>query len=83
MLLLTRKLGENIRIGDDITITVVEVKGSHVKLGIDAPPEVTVHREEIYKRIQREKSKPGSPEPVSPGNPTTGPSGEDRTDDRT
>ena len=54
MLLLTRKLGENIRIGDDVKITIVEVKGNHVKLGIDAPPNVKVHREEIYERIQEE-----------------------------
>ena len=55
MLLLTRKLGENIRIGDDVKITIVEVKGNHVKLGIDAPPSVKVHREEIYERIQQER----------------------------
>ena len=55
MLLLTRKLGENIRIGDDVKITIVEVKGTHVKLGIEAPPSVKVHREEIYERIQLEK----------------------------
>ena len=54
MLLLTRKLGENIRIGDDVKITIVEVKGNHVKLGIDAPASVKVHREEIYERIQEE-----------------------------
>ncbi len=55
MLLLTRKLGENIRIGDDVKITIVEVKGNHVKLGIDAPPSIKVHREEIYERIQQER----------------------------
>ncbi len=55
MLLLTRKLGENIRIGDDVKITIVEVKGNHVKLGIDAPASVKVHREEIYERIQQER----------------------------
>lgn len=57
MLLLTRKLGENIRIGDDVKITIVEVKGNHVKLGIDAPPSVKVHREEIYERIQQERQR--------------------------
>jgi carbon storage regulator len=57
MLLLTRKLGENIRIGDDVKITIVEVKGNHVKLGIDAPPSVKVHREEIYARIQQERQR--------------------------
>ena len=54
MLLLTRKLGENIRIGDDVKITIVEVKGNHVKLGIDAPASMQVHRKEIYERIQQE-----------------------------
>ena len=54
MLVLTRKLGENIRIGDSVKITVLEVRSGHVKLGIEAPPEVKVHREEIYARIQEE-----------------------------
>ncbi len=54
MLILTRKLGENIRIGDDIKITILEIKGGQVKLGIDAPPQVAVHREEIYERIREE-----------------------------
>jgi carbon storage regulator len=54
MLILTRKLGENIRIGDKIKITILEIKGGQVKLGIDAPPHVAVHREEIYERIQEE-----------------------------
>jgi carbon storage regulator len=48
MLILTRKLGENIRIGDRIKIIILDVKGGQVKLGIDAPPNVAVHREEIY-----------------------------------
>jgi carbon storage regulator len=55
MLVLTRKLGENIRIGDAVKITVLEVRSGQVKLGIEAPPEVKVHREEIYARIQQEK----------------------------
>lgn len=70
MLLLTRKLGENIRIGDDVKITIVEVKGNHVKLGIDAPPSVKVHREEIYERIQQERQKAerqGQPQEGEPG----------------
>lgn len=54
MLVLTRKSGEAVRIGDDIRVVVVEVKDNHVKLGIDAPLKYTVHREEIYKRIQDE-----------------------------
>ncbi len=84
MLLLTRKLGENIRIGDDVKITIVEVKGNHVKLGIDAPPSVKVHREEIYERIQQENRRAqalqsggsGDSAPSSPGNSTTGPTEE-------
>ena len=54
MLVLTRKLGENIRIGDSVKITVLEVRSGQVKLVIEAPPEVKVHREEIYARIQEE-----------------------------
>lgn len=54
MLILTRKLGENIRIGDKIKIIILDVKGGQVKLGIDAPPNVAVHREEIYERIRDE-----------------------------
>ena len=57
MLVLTRKLGENIRIGDNVKITVLEVRSGQVKLGIEAPPEVKVHREEIYARIQEENRK--------------------------
>ena len=54
MLILTRKFGENIRIGDKIKIIILDVKGGQVKLGIDAPPNVAVHREEIYERIREE-----------------------------
>ena len=54
MLILTRKSGERITIGDDIVITVLEIKGGQVRLGVEAPREVEVHREEIYKRIQAE-----------------------------
>ena len=54
MLVLTRKLGETIRIGDHITVKIVDLDGRHVKLGIEAPKSVSVNREEIYERIQRE-----------------------------
>ncbi|TDV67854.1 carbon storage regulator CsrA [Pseudomonas sp. LP_7_YM] len=54
MLILTRKVGESINIGDDITVTILGVQGSQVRLGINAPKNVSVHREEIYKRIQAE-----------------------------
>ena len=54
MLILTRRVGETLMIGDDVTVTVLGVKGSQVRLGVDAPREVGVHREEIYERIQRE-----------------------------
>ncbi len=56
MLILTRRVGETIMIGDDVTCTVLAVKGNHVRLGINAPPHVAVHREEIYKRIQEERA---------------------------
>lgn len=54
MLVLTRKLGETITIGNNVRITVVDVKGKQVRLGIEAPAEMSIHREEIYKRIQEE-----------------------------
>jgi carbon storage regulator len=55
ILVLTRRIGESILIGDDVKITVLGVKGSQVRIGISAPKEVSVHREEIYNRIQAEK----------------------------
>lgn len=59
MLILTRRIGETLIIGDDVNITVLGVKGNQVRLGINAPKDVSVHREEIYLRIQQEKQ--GSP----------------------
>ena len=54
MLILTRKQGESVAIGDDIQVTVVEIQGKQVKLGVKAPREIAVHRQEIYEKIQEE-----------------------------
>lgn len=62
MLILTRRGGESVIIGDDVKITVLAVRGNQVRLGIDAPKDVSVHREEIYERIQSEKDGDGNPD---------------------
>jgi carbon storage regulator len=62
MLILTRKTGEAICIGDNVTVTVLGVKGNQVRLGINAPREVSVHREEIYERIRKEQLGSGESE---------------------
>lgn len=56
MLILTRRIGEVLRIGDDISVTVLLANANHVRIGIEAPKSVSVHREEVFRRIEREKS---------------------------
>jgi carbon storage regulator len=56
MLILTRRVGETLMIGNDVTVTVVAVNGNQVRIGVNAPKDVQVHREEIYERVQKEKA---------------------------
>src|SRR3546814_8832375 len=66
MLILTRRVGETLMIGNSVTVTVLGVKGNQVRIGITAPKDVVVHRKEIYQRIQRvDEAEPGSGEPGS------------------
>jgi len=61
MLILTRRVGETLMVGDEVTVTVLGVKGNQVRLGVNAPKDVAVHREEIYERIKREQGDEDEP----------------------
>ena len=63
MLILTRRIGETLMVGDEVTVTVLGVKGNQVRLGVNAPKDVAVHREEIYERIRQEQANEPLPPP--------------------
>ncbi|SOB75903.1 carbon storage regulator, CsrA [Marinobacter sp. LV10R510-11A] len=68
MLILTRRVGETLMVGDEVTVTVLGVKGNQVRIGVNAPKEIAVHREEIYQRIQSEKGLEKGLDEPEPGN---------------
>lgn len=68
MLILTRRVGETLMVGDEVTVTVLGVKGNQVRIGVNAPREVAVHREEIYERIKAEEEQDQSEDQDANGN---------------
>jgi len=68
MLILTRRVGETLMVGDDVTVTVLGVKGNQVRIGVNAPKDVAVHREEIYDRIRKENEGGDAGKNNEPGN---------------
>ena len=66
MLILTRRVGETVMIGNEVTVTVLGVKGNQVRIGVNAPKDVAVHREEIYERIKREEDLESGPDVAAP-----------------
>ncbi len=68
MLILTRRVGEAVMIGNEVTVTILGVKGNQVRVGVNAPRDVAVHREEIFERIKREDQAGDSDQPSKPGN---------------
>jgi carbon storage regulator len=67
MLVLTRRIGESIKINEDIKITVIDIKGKNIRLGIEAPKETKIYREEVFLRIKQENKSAASPEDIDPG----------------